>query len=356
MGRMTVVAEPQPQSTVRVAAVVPARNEADVVAQSVGSLLNQKGIEISVFLVDDGSTDGTAQAAQRAAGALGKAESLTVISGQQLPARWTGKMWAVQQGVERALRTSPDFLLLTDADIVHAPDQVATLVSIAGRGSYSLVSLMVRLRCASLAEKLLIPAFVFFFFKLYPPAWIASARHRTAGAAGGCMLVRPESLAKAGGIEAIRGEIIDDCSLARIVKRSGGSVFLGLGASSESVRPYGSFGEIGTMIARTAFKQLNHSVLMLAGCLIGLTLIYLVPPLAVISSVVPPRSLGILAWALMTMAYLPIARFYGLNPLWALALPLDALFYMGATVCSALRFWSGRGGQWKGRTQDSCEL
>lgn len=354
MRKMIITAIPQEPVSARVAVVVPARNEAETIGQSIGSLLSQSiGANLHVFLVDDGSTDGTAEVARDAARKAGAPERLTLLQGRPLPSGWTGKMWAVQQGIEQALKTNPDFLLLTDADIVHAPEQAATLIEIAERGRFDLASLMVRLRCSSFAEKLLIPAFVFFFFKLYPPAWIASPRHRTAGAAGGCILIRPDALSRAGGIEAIRSEIIDDCALARAVKLSRGRVFLGLGASAESIRPYGSFAEIGNMIARTAFNQLCHSSLMLLGSLVGLTLTYLAPLLLLLSGHAAPVALGGFAWLLMTVAYLPIVRFYRLNPAWALVLPLNALFYMGATLYSALRFWSGHGGQWKGRAQDS---
>jgi hopene-associated glycosyltransferase HpnB len=353
MRRMVVAAMPQPAVSARVAVIVPARNEAESIGKSIDSLLSQSiGANLHVFLVDDGSTDHTAEVAQETARKAGVPERLTVIQGRPLLPGWTGKMWAVQQGIEQALKSKPDFLLLTDADIVHAPDQVATLIDIAERGRFDLASLMVRLRCSSFAEKLLIPAFVFFFFKLYPPAWIANSRKRTAGAAGGCILVRPDALSRAGGIDAIRHEIIDDCALARAVKSSEGRVFLGLGASAESIRPYGSFAEIGNMISRTAFNQLHHSTLLLMGSLIGLTLTYLAAPLLLLNGHMVPAALGGLAWLLMMIAYLPIVRFYRLNSLWALALPFVALFYMGATLYSAVRFWSGSGGQWKGRAQD----
>src|SRR5581483_5345561 len=212
----------------RIAVIIPARNEADVVGHAVTSLLQASGSNtLHIFLVDDGSSDGTARAAQDAAIAAGRPEMLTVIAGQPLPPGWSGKLWAMQQGVERAREFQPEFLLFTDADVVHAPESLATLVSIAEEGSYDLASFMVKLHCESLAEKFLIPAFVFFFLKLYPPKWIADSRHATAGAAGGCILIRPAALQKAGGIEAIRNEVIDDCALAARVKRSGGRLWLG---------------------------------------------------------------------------------------------------------------------------------
>ena len=203
--------------------IIPARNEADVVGRAIRSLLQQTGDQkIHIFLVDDASTDGTAQAARAAAIAEDQAQNLTIVPGSPLPPGWSGKLWAMQQGIEQAGKTAPDFFLFTDADIEHAPDSLATLVSIAQAGPYDMASFMVKLHCQSVAEKLLIPAFVYFFFKLYPPAWIANPRRSEAGAAGGCILIRPAALEKAGGIAAIRQEVIDDCSLAARVKRNGG--------------------------------------------------------------------------------------------------------------------------------------
>lgn len=334
----------------RVAAVVPARNEAEFIAASVVSLLKQ-GVE--VFLVDDHSSDSTSAIARAAAAEAGKADALKVIAAEPLPAGWSGKLWALKQGVAHALETSPDFLLLTDADIVHGPETVATLTALADSGGYDLVSFMVKLHCRSFPEKLLIPAFVFFFFLLYPPAWIRDSRRSSAGAAGGCMLIRPRGLERAGGLEAIRSEIIDDCALARAVKRSGGRVSLWLTDGSASVRPYGSWIGIGQMISRTAFNQLRHSAGLLLATLFGLVVIYLAPPLLLLARSTAPLVLGALGCGLMALAYFPMVMFYGLQPGWALTLPFAAAFYAGATVHSALRYWRGRGGQWKGRVQDA---
>jgi hopene-associated glycosyltransferase HpnB len=328
---------------------MPARNEAEFIAASVLSLLNQG---VYVFLVDDHSTDSTAAIARSAAAAAGKSDSLTVLAAEPLPPGWSGKLWAVKQGVDHALEISPDFLLLTDADIVHEPHTVATLTALAGTGC-DLVSFMVKLHCRSFPEKLLIPAFVFFFFLLYPPSWIRDSRRGSAGAAGGCVLIRPQALARAGGLEAIRGEIIDDCALARAVKRNGGRVSLWLTTTSASVRPYESFAAIGGMISRTAFNQLHHSTCLLFATVLGLVITYLSPPLLLFSGSASPAVLGVLAWGLMAIAYFPIVRFYGLHPGWALSLPLSAAFYAGATIHSAIRYWSGRGGEWKGRVQDA---
>ncbi len=333
----------------RVAAVIPARNEAEFIAASVVSLLNQS---VNVFLVDDHSSDSTSAIASAAAAGVGKSASLTVISAKPLPPGWSGKLWAVKQGVDVALKTSPDYLLLTDADIVHEPHTVATLTALADSG-YDLVSFMVKLHCRSLPEKLLIPAFVFFFFMLYPPAWIRDSRRGSAGAAGGCILIRPRALAQAGGMEAIRGEIIDDCALARAVKRSGGRVSLWLTETSASVRPYESWAAVGRMISRTAFNQLRHSAWLLFATVLGLIVVYLSPVLLLFARSTVPVILGALAWGFMAFTYFPIVRFYGLHPGWALTLPLSAAFYAGATMHSAIRYWSGRGGEWKGRVQDA---
>jgi hopene-associated glycosyltransferase HpnB len=346
-----VLPEAQPSFSGAVAAIVPARNEAETIAAALASLLAQRDGRIHVFLVDDGSTDGTAQIARDTARGA-NAEAVTILAGRPLPQGWSGKLWAIEQGIARARELRPQFLLLTDADVVHAPGSVAALAAFVDEGGYDLASLLVRLHCESAAERLLIPAFVFFFFKLYPPTWIADPRRATAGAAGGCLLIRPEALERAGGIAAIRDQIIDDCALARAVKRRGGKVWLGLTDSAASIRPYGSLAAIGRMIARSAFNQLRHSALLLAGALLGLALTYVAPVALLFSGRVLPIALGAAAWALMTAGYVPMVRFYRLNPLWALALPLAALFYAGAMVKSALDFWSGRGGQWKGRAQD----
>lgn len=341
------------QSSARIAVVIPARNEADVVGRTVTSLLRQSGANsIHIFLVNDGSTDGTAQAAREAAAAIGCMEMLTVIEGKPLAQGWSGKMWAVQQGIEQAANTAADFFLLTDADIEHAPDSLATLVSIANSGSYDMASFMVKLHCESLAEKLLIPAFVYFFFKLYPPELIANPSNATAGAAGGCILVRPAALEKAGGIVAIQHEVIDDCALAARVKNSGGKLWLGATATTRSIRPYGSFAEIGKMISRSAFNQLHHSTLLLFLSMIGMVMTYLLPTALALFSHRMPALLGATAWLLMAISYLPVLRLYRLNPLWALAVPLAAVFYVGATFHSAWKYWTGHGGEWKGRVQD----
>lgn len=339
----------------KIAVVIPARDEASVIGETVQSLLGQTCADsIRIYVVDDHSSDGTAEVARNEAVSCGRSEALTVIAAKPLPPGWTGKLWAVQQGVEQAMKLTPAFLLLTDADIHHAPDNIAKLVATAEAGNYDLTSFMVRLHCRSLAEKLLIPAFVFFFFMLYPPVWIRDPKRRIAGAAGGCMLIRPEALPKAGGISAIRDQIIDDCALARAVKGAGGRVWLGVTPDTFSTRAYKSFAEIERMISRTAFNQLQHSVVLLAGAIVGMAITYLLP-LAMLLSGKPWLSiLAVVCLLLMAVAYIPMVRFYGLEAQWALTLPLSATFYLFATVHSAIRFWSGRGGTWKGRSQDGA--
>jgi hopene-associated glycosyltransferase HpnB len=326
-----------------VAAVVPARNEADVIAQAVSTLLAHH------------STDGTADAARAAALGLQCPERLTVLSAKPLPSGWSGKVWAQSQGIEavRTLGLPADFLLLTDADIGHATDAVTQLVARADAEQRDLVSLMVRLRCDSFWEKALIPAFVFFFAKLYPFSWVNNPRNKTAAAAGGCMLVRRTALEEAGGIESIRAELIDDCSLAARIKHRGEGrhpIRLDVAARSVSLRPYDNWREIWNMIARTAFTQLHYSAWLLAGTLAGMAIIYLIPPVAALA--LGPHGLPAwLAWAAMCCAYAPMLRYYGRSPLWAPFLPLVALFYVGATFASAVRYWRGKGGQWKARVQ-----
>jgi|SRR5579875_1113795 len=334
-------AEPAPPR--RVIAIIPARNEAAVIARALGSLSPQVA---QIVLVDDGSTDGTADVA-RTFGA-----NVTVLDGKPLASGWTGKLWALAQGVEYAQPLAPDFLLFTDADIEHGPKSVAELVGVAEARQLDVASYMVKLASITAAEKTLIPAFVFFFLKLYPPAWTASSRSATAGAAGGCILIRPAALRGIGGLAAIRHEVIDDCALARAVKRNGGRIWMGLTRETCSIRSYGGFGAIARMISRTAFNQLHHSILLLAGTVVALLLTYLLPLLMLLTARPLPVLLGAIAWLLMSLAYVPMLRFYQRSPAWSLALPLIALFYMGATLHSATQYWRGQGGEWKGRAQD----
>jgi hopene-associated glycosyltransferase HpnB len=256
----------------------------------------------------------------------------------------------MHQGVEAARPQRPHYLLLTDADIVHGPGNLRELVWRAENEGYDLVSLMVKLHCCSHWEMLLIPAFVFFFFKLYPPRWVADPLHRTAAAAGGCMLIRVSTLDRIGGLASIRHEIIDDCALARRVK-SVGRVWLGPAVDTASVREYRSWRPIWDMITRSAFAQLDYSPVILALTIIALGLTYVAPPLLLLSSDQTAMLCGGLAWLAMCIAYLPTLRAYNASPLLGVVLPLIALFYIAATVASAVQFWRGRGGNWKGRFQ-----
>jgi hopene-associated glycosyltransferase HpnB len=335
-----------------VAVIIPARNEAEVVGQAVRSLLAQKYPgRMHLFLVDDESSDDTAKVVRQIAEDANGINRVTVVQARPVPDGWTGKLWAVSEGLHEAVAFDADYFLLADADIAHAPGSVASLVNRAQGGGFDLVSLMAKLRCQSPAERALIPAFVFFFFMLYPPAWVAQSRRRTAAAAGGCLLIRSEALRRMGGIGEIRGEVIDDCALARAVKQSGGRIWLGLAEETCSLRGYSTWAEVGRLISRTAFAQLRHSIVLLLGTVAGMAITYLVPPLLLGSGPVA-AGMGLGAWILMTSAFWPTLRFYGRSPLWGLLLPLIAAFYLGATLHSAVRYWEGRGGLWKGRVQD----
>jgi hopene-associated glycosyltransferase HpnB len=350
---MSIPTEPSPDAAVHVVAVIPARDEALTIGDTVASLLRQDFVgSMHVVLVDDGSADGTARAASEAATSVGAGERLSILAGSALPAGWTGKLWAMSQGVAAAASMNPDYLLLTDADIHHEPGNIRALVTAARAHDCDLISSMVQLSVATIAERCLIPAFVFFFFLLYPPGLVASVRSRTAAAAGGCMLVRPKALIRIGGLQSIRSELIDDCALAHAIKESGGTVRLGLTRTAHSTRRYGSFAEVGRMISRSAFYQLHHSWWLLAATLFGLGLTYLLPLILLFSGDPVSIALGAAAWLLMSISYLPMVRFYRLSPLWSLCLPAIAMFYAGATLHSALQYLLRRGGQWKGRVQD----
>ena len=337
-----------------VVAVVPARDEADVVGRAIGSLLAQdyRGA-VHIIVVDDHSGDGTAAVARDAAAQAGASDRLTVIASAPMPVGWTGKLWAMRQGVAAARAHGPDYLLLTDADIVHTPHNLAALVARAESGGYDLVSLMVRLKCRTAWERLLIPAFVWFFFMLYPPRRVAEPGRRTAAAAGGCMLIRRAALDAIGGVDSIRHEIIDDCALARRVKAQG-RVWLGATRDTISIREYRSWRPLWEMIARCAFAQLGYSAAALIGMVIALTLIFVMPPLLLLSGSAAGMALGAVAWLAMSLAYLPMLRFYRCPVMLAPLLPLIALFYTAATIGSAIQFWRGRGGQWKGRYQSAA--
>ena len=332
-----------PASFPNVAVVVPARDEAAHVADSIGSLLAQEyDGRLSVILVDDASTDATGSIARALADPGGR---LRVIDGAARPEGWAGKLWAVHQGVAAS---DAEWLLLTDADIVHAPAHVATLVAQAARAGAAMVSEMVALRCESFAERALIPAFVYFFQLLYPFARVNDPGDRMAAAAGGTVLIRRTALARAGGIMAIRGALIDDVALARLVK-PGGPIWLGHSALARSVRPYPAFGDVWRMVARSAYVQLRHSPLTLVGTTLGLALVFLAPPVTTLFGTGWERGLGLLAWAAMAATFLPTLRRFRMSPLWAPLLPAIATFYMAATIGSAIDHHRGRGVVWKNR-------
>jgi hopene-associated glycosyltransferase HpnB len=335
----------------RIVAVIPARNEADTIADSLTSLLIQDYPgRFSIILVDDNSADATATIAGSLPQRTGSPVPLTILSGEALPEGWTGKLWALQQGIAAATREEPDYLLLTDADIAYAPGAVRTLAARAASGRHVLTSLMAKLRCESLAERAFIPAFVYFFQMLYPFAWVNDPRKRLAAAAGGCMLLRADALARAGGIAVIRDALIDDCSLAKVMKAQG-PIWLGLTDRVRSIRVSDALSDIHTMVSRSAYAQLRYSPVLLALTLIGMAVTYWAPPLLALFGEGAARLLALAAWALMAVSFWPILRFYGLTPLWAPALPAIATGYMAFTFSSAFQHMLGRGGRWKGRYQ-----
>lgn len=334
-----------------VAVIVPARNEADCIGTSLPSLLGQDYHgRLGVFLVDDDSSDGTADIARRAA-SDGR-HPLTIVTTAPLPPGWTGKLWALKCGIDatRELPQRPRYLLFTDADITHAADTVAWLVSHAERGGLVLASLMAKLRCESLAERSHVPAFVFFFQMLYPFAWVNQPRAATAAAAGGCILVNNDALSAAGGIESIRDALIDDCTLAQKMK-SQGAIWLGLTERVHSIRAYPDWLTVRSMVTRSAYAQLRYSLLLLLATTAGLALTFLAAPALALFAHGLAQWSGIAAWVLMALAFQPMLRFYGLSPLWGVALPGIALLYMAYTVESAVHYLFGRGGAWKGRIQ-----
>ena len=340
---------PTPAHWPDVVAVIPARDEAEVIVRNLTSLLTQHYPgSFAVVLIDDQSRDGTAALAERAAATVGAAGRLTIVNGRTPPPGWGGKVWAMKQGVECVeSAAAPRYLLFTDADIAYDPGALRHLVARAEAGDLVLTSYMVKLRCESVSERLFIPAFVYFFRMLYPFAWV-NRPGGTAAAAGGCMLVRSEALRAAGGIDAIRGALIDDCALGRAMKMIG-PIWLGLTDRVHSLRAYPDLGDVRRMVARTAYDQLNYSPLLLLATVAAISLVYLVPPgLAVFGSGLA-QAAAAAAWMLMLLTFQPMLRFYRLSPLWALALPAVALAYMAFTLDSAYQHARGRGGSWKGR-------
>ncbi|MER8058316.1 glycosyltransferase [Streptomyces sp. SID8366] len=344
----------EPDAWPSVCVVVPARDEAAVLPASLPSLLAQDYPgRAEVFLVDDGSADGTGELA-RALSERHGGLPLTVGSPGEPPAGWTGKLWAVRHGIALARAREPEYLLLTDADIAHAPDSLRELVAAAHGGGFDVVSQMARLRVESRWERLVVPAFVYFFAQLYPFRWIGRERARTAAAAGGCVLLRAGMAEKARIPDAIRHAVIDDVALARAVKGAGGRVWLGLADRVDSVRPYPRLGDLWRMVSRSAYAQLRHSPPLLLGTVAGLALVYLLPPAAVVAGAAagsaPVAVVGALAWAVMAGTYTPMLRYYR-QPLWlAPLLPYTAFLYLLMTVDSAVQHYRGRGAAWKGRT------
>jgi hopene-associated glycosyltransferase HpnB len=336
-----------------VVAIIPARDEADMIAHSVGSLLRQDySGPFSVVVVDDQSTDGTAAVASTAASDARAAERLKIVTGNGPPPGWTGKLSAMRQGLAEveAGAQAPEFVLFTDADIAYAPHVLSHLVAIARAKNSVLTSLMVKLRCESAAERWLAPAFVFFFQMLYPFAWVNDPRRRTAAAAGGCMLVRREALHAAGGIEAVHNALIDDCALGALMKGQG-PIWLGLTESVDSLRAYSTFAEFRRMVSRSAFAELRYSRVRLAGAIAGMALVYVAPLLFAIFARGAAQTVGGVTWAMMAIALAPMLRLYGRPLIGGLALPAIAAAYVAFTFDSALQYWRGRGGYWKGRFQ-----
>ena len=339
---------------IRVTAIVPARDEAETIARCVASLLRQDcAVPFDVVVVDDQSADGTGEIARAAAAAVGAGDRLTVLRGEDPPPGWTGKINAMRAGlayVEARADARPDYILFTDADIEHAPDTLARLVGGAERGGLTLVSLMAKLACDSRAERWLVPAFVYFFQMLYPFAWVNNPRRRMAAAAGGCMLVRREALARAGGLDVIRDALIDDCALGAAMKKTG-PIFLGLTQRVKSLRPYPHLADIRRMVVRSAFAELDYSLWRLGVATLGMALTFVAP--AALAGHWDPTTgmLALAAYMLMVLSYRPMLRFYGLGAWRGLFLPVVAAFYMAFTLESALAYLRGRGGAWKGRYQ-----
>ncbi len=339
-----------------VCAIIPARDEAEAIAISLTSLLNQNYLgEFSVVLVDDNSCDRTSEIALTTAEKLGKSSSLRILSGKPLATGWKGKLWAMHQGIEYAQQQStPDYFLFTDADIQHDLNNLTQLVSKAETEDLDLVSLMVLLKCASFWEKVLIPAFVFFFQKLYPFPWVNNSRKAIAAAAGGCILISRQALTEIGGIATIKDALIDDCSLAQAVKSQNKNIWLGLSETTISLRGYDRLKTIWDTIARTAYTQLNYSSLLLFGTVIGMTEIYLAAPVCLGFGILTNSwltvGISLLTWFLMAIAFLPTLRLYSLSIGWAFGLPAIAFLYTLMTIDSAIKYYQGKGGSWKGRT------
>ncbi len=351
--RIEEVATTEPASWPRVVALVPARNEAGLIARTVTALRSQAYPgDASILIIDDHSEDGTAAEARAAAGN----HAVEVIGAEPLPRGWSGKLWALDCGVRRALAAEPDYLWFNDADIETDPDTLARLVSLAEARGADMVSVMARLDAGDAWGRLLIAPFVYFFQKLYPFAWVNRPGMPIAAAAGGCVLIRRDALGAIGGLASLRHALIDDVTLAHRVKfrMNGRGIWLGLSAGSvRSLRPYGGLSGVWHMVARTAFTQLRYSTALLLLTLLGMALVYLTPPVGLAAGLAVGNWTAALAagtaWALMAGSYWPTLRAYGGRPAEAALLPIAAVLYTAMTVDSARRSWLGIGGAWKGR-------
>jgi hopene-associated glycosyltransferase HpnB len=340
-----------PEGWPSVVAIIPARNEAELIPETLRYLFAQDYPgDFRVVLVDDHSQDGTAEAAIKVAAEIGAEAEVSILTAELLPPGWTGKVWAMDQGVTRGIPAGDGsrYVLFCDADISHGVGALRELDCRAEAGPCDLVSFMVKLQCSTVSEKLMIPAFVYFFRLLYPLRKVNDPEQSLAGAAGGIMLTRREALERMGGLKSIKGEIIDDCSLAREIKRGGNRIWLGLSDNSESTRSYETMSEILRMISRTAYTQLRYSPLRLIGCVVGLGITFLAPPLLLIAGGWS-AALGGMAWLVMTLLYLPMVLYYRQSPLLAATFPFTACYYLSATVLSAWLHHRGKGGEWKGR-------
>ena len=348
-----------------VVVVVPARNESEVIGQTIPTVLGQRYPgTLSVYLVDDRSSDGTADVAREAARKIANGRQLQVVIAKERPEGWAGKVWALQQGVEASKTVDHKYFWFTDADIAHTPDELTSLVARAEEEGLDLVSVMAKLHVSTFWDRLLIPAFVFFFGKLYPFRWVNDHGKSTAAAAGGCVLVRKERLVEGGGFESMRNAIIDDCALARLVRgpEGRGRLWLGMSQEVQSIRPYDGLIGIWDMVARTAYVQLRRSPVLLAGTILGMAWLYLGPPAAMGAGIglaavgvwdTPTWVLlvsGMGGWGLMSAIYTPMLKWYRLNRWWGPLLPIAGLLYTLMTVDSGRRSWMRRGGGWKGRT------
>jgi hopene-associated glycosyltransferase HpnB len=321
--------------------LIPARNEAEMVKTTLPAL-NAQGRGLHIILVDDQSTDDTLQVARRAGG-----ENLLIVQGEEPPAGWSGKLWALEQG--RKYIDTPLTLLL-DADIEVQPGIIPELRKTIKEKDVQLISLMAVLRMKTFWEKLLMPAFIYFFKLLYPFRLSNSSSSKVAAAAGGCILLETSVLNDMGGFDILRGELIDDCALARRVKSSGWRIWMGLSHSVRSLRPYISLGTIWNMVARTAFTQLRYSKFALFFCTVIMLASFGLP---VIGLLLPPISVKLLSTFSLTsmmLSYLPTLRFYGISGWWAIAMPLIGLLYLAMTWTSAVKHWLGKTAHWKGRT------